>query len=149
MSSRKTARLAWCLWAASLVLTVLGLLFLITSRSRTGAPIYDYWLKHRDSDWFLHGGSCDHPPPSPPESCGLALLHDRLDRRRSPLRRRVRHRHTSSGAGLLAEHVARRRDAGLDLLLGVGFARGAFRVLGLAVPRRTTAFIPLAPLGVG
>jgi hypothetical protein len=22
----------------------LGLLFLITSRSRTGAPVYDYWL---------------------------------------------------------------------------------------------------------
>ena len=44
MSSRKTARLAWCLWAASLVLTVLGLLFLVTSRSRTGAPVYDYWL---------------------------------------------------------------------------------------------------------
>ena len=44
MSSRKAARLAWCMWAASLVLTVLGLLFLITSRSRTGAPVYDYWL---------------------------------------------------------------------------------------------------------
>ena len=26
---------------------------------------------------------------------------------------------------------------------------GAFRVLGTSVPRRTTAFIPLAPLGVG
>src|SRR5215213_5546843 len=44
ISSRTTARLAWCLWAASLVLTVLGLLFLVTSRSRTGAPVYDYWL---------------------------------------------------------------------------------------------------------
>ena len=44
MSSRKAARLAWCMWAASLVLTVLGLLFLIMSRSRTGAPVYDYWL---------------------------------------------------------------------------------------------------------
>src|SRR5215217_4906139 len=44
MSSREAARLAWCMWAASLVLTVLGLLFLITSRSRTGAPVYDYWL---------------------------------------------------------------------------------------------------------
>jgi len=30
--------------AASLVLTVLGLLFLVTSQSRTGAPVYDYWL---------------------------------------------------------------------------------------------------------
>jgi hypothetical protein len=44
MSSRKAARMAWCLWAASLMLTVLGLLFLVTSRSRTGAPVYDYWL---------------------------------------------------------------------------------------------------------
>jgi hypothetical protein len=44
MSSHKAARLAWCIWAASLVLTVLGLLFLITSRSRTGAPVYDFWL---------------------------------------------------------------------------------------------------------
>jgi hypothetical protein len=44
MSSRKPARLAWCMWAPSLVLTVLGLLLLITSRSRTGAPVYDYWL---------------------------------------------------------------------------------------------------------
>jgi hypothetical protein len=30
--------------AAALVLTGLGLLILITSRSRTGAPVYDYWL---------------------------------------------------------------------------------------------------------
>ena len=44
MSPRAAARLAWSMWAASLVLTVLGLLFLVTSRSRTGAPVYDYWL---------------------------------------------------------------------------------------------------------
>ncbi|HEX5701038.1 MAG TPA: hypothetical protein VFX77_10340, partial [Rubrobacter sp.] len=44
MSSGAAARLAWCLWAASLVLTGLGLLLLVTSRSRTGAPVYDYWL---------------------------------------------------------------------------------------------------------
>jgi hypothetical protein len=44
MSPRKAARLAWCMCAASLVLTVLGLLFLVTSQSRTGAPVYDYWL---------------------------------------------------------------------------------------------------------
>jgi cytochrome bd-type quinol oxidase subunit 2 len=44
MSSRGVVRLVWCMWAASLTLTVLGLLFLITSRSRTGAPVYDYWL---------------------------------------------------------------------------------------------------------
>jgi hypothetical protein len=44
MSSREAARLAWCIGAASLVLTVLGLLCLVTSQSRTGAPVYDYWL---------------------------------------------------------------------------------------------------------
>ena len=44
MSLRKVAWLAWFMCAASLVLTVLGLLFLVTSRSRTGAPVYDYWL---------------------------------------------------------------------------------------------------------
>jgi len=44
MSSREAARLAWCICAASLVLTVLGLLFLVTSQSRTGAPVYDYWI---------------------------------------------------------------------------------------------------------
>src|ERR671916_398082 len=44
MSSRKAARLPWYMCAVSLVLTVLGLLFLISSRSRTGAPVYDYWL---------------------------------------------------------------------------------------------------------
>jgi hypothetical protein len=44
MSSREAARLAWVMCAATLVLTVLGLLLLITSHSRTGAPVYDYWL---------------------------------------------------------------------------------------------------------
>jgi hypothetical protein len=44
MSARVAAWLAWCMCAASLVLMVLGLLLLVTSRSRTGAPVYDYWL---------------------------------------------------------------------------------------------------------
>jgi hypothetical protein len=44
MSARLAAWLAWCMCAASLVLMVLGLLLLVTSRSRTGAPVYDYWL---------------------------------------------------------------------------------------------------------
>ena len=44
MNQRHDAWLPWCMWAASLVLTVLGLLLLITSRSRTGAPVYDFWL---------------------------------------------------------------------------------------------------------
>jgi hypothetical protein len=44
MNRRHAAWFAWCMCAVSLVLTVLGLIFLITSRSRTGAPVYDYWL---------------------------------------------------------------------------------------------------------
>ena len=44
MNQRHDAWLARCMCAVSLVLTVLGLLFLITSRFRTGAPVYDYWL---------------------------------------------------------------------------------------------------------
>jgi hypothetical protein len=44
MSAREATWVAWCLFGASLVLTVLGLLLLVTSRSRTGAPVYDYWL---------------------------------------------------------------------------------------------------------
>jgi hypothetical protein len=44
MNRRHDAWLAWCMCAVSLVLTGLGLLFLIASRSRTGAPVYDYWL---------------------------------------------------------------------------------------------------------
>src|SRR5918992_4216994 len=44
MNQRHDAWLAWCMCAVSLVLMGLGLLFLITSRSRTGAPVYDYWL---------------------------------------------------------------------------------------------------------
>ena len=44
MNRRTDAWLARCMCAVSLVLTVLGLFFLIASRSRTGAPVYDYWL---------------------------------------------------------------------------------------------------------
>src|ERR687894_294895 len=44
MNRRHDAWLAWCMWATSLALTALGLLFLVASRSRTGAPLYDYWL---------------------------------------------------------------------------------------------------------
>src|SRR5918994_5001143 len=44
MSARESAWLAWYMCAVSLMMTVLGLLFLIASQSRTGAPVYDYWL---------------------------------------------------------------------------------------------------------
>jgi hypothetical protein len=41
---RAASWLAWCMCAAALVLTMLGLTFLVTSQFRTGAPLYDYWL---------------------------------------------------------------------------------------------------------
>ena len=44
MSAQESAWLAWYMCAVSLVLTVLGLLLLIASRSRAGAPVFDYWL---------------------------------------------------------------------------------------------------------
>jgi hypothetical protein len=44
MSARAAARLAWSLCAVSLALTVLGLLFLVTSRSYGVAQIFHYWL---------------------------------------------------------------------------------------------------------
>ncbi len=44
MSPREAAWLAWYICAVSLALTVLGLLLLVTSRSRGGAPVFDYWL---------------------------------------------------------------------------------------------------------
>src|ERR671920_1455871 len=46
MNRRHDAWLAWCMCAVSLVLMGLGLLFLITSRSQAGAPIYDYGLEN-------------------------------------------------------------------------------------------------------
>jgi hypothetical protein len=44
MSPREAAWLAWYMCVISLALTVLGLLLLVTSRSRGGAPVFDYWL---------------------------------------------------------------------------------------------------------
>jgi PAS domain S-box-containing protein len=44
MSPREATWLAWYMCAVSLALTVLGLLLLVMSQSRTGAPAYDYWL---------------------------------------------------------------------------------------------------------
>src|SRR5918993_3993175 len=44
MNQRHDACLAWCMCAVSLVLTGIGLLFLVPSRFRRGAPFYDYWL---------------------------------------------------------------------------------------------------------
>ena len=44
MSAQESTWLAWYMCAVSLMMTTLGLLFLITSQSRTGAPVFDYWL---------------------------------------------------------------------------------------------------------
>ncbi len=50
MNRRRDAWLAWYMCSVSLMLTVLGLLLLVVSRSPTGAPVYagapvfDYWL---------------------------------------------------------------------------------------------------------
>src|SRR3712207_9077781 len=50
MNRREAAWLAWYMCAVSLMLTVLGLLFLFVSRSPVGAPVYagapvfDFWL---------------------------------------------------------------------------------------------------------
>jgi hypothetical protein len=50
MSRRHDAWLAWYMCAVSLMLTVIGLLLLVLSRSRVGAslyagaPVYDFWL---------------------------------------------------------------------------------------------------------
>ncbi len=44
MSPREAAWLAWYMCAVSLALMALGLLLLVTSRSRGGVPVFDYWL---------------------------------------------------------------------------------------------------------
>ena len=44
MSPREAAWLAWYMCAVSLALMALGLLLLVTSRSRGGAPVFNYWL---------------------------------------------------------------------------------------------------------
>jgi hypothetical protein len=44
MSPREAAWLAWYMCAVSLALMALGLFFLVVSRSREGAPVFDYWL---------------------------------------------------------------------------------------------------------
>jgi hypothetical protein len=44
MSEQESTWLAWYMCAVSLMMTALGLLFLIASQSRTGAPVFDYWL---------------------------------------------------------------------------------------------------------
>jgi hypothetical protein len=44
MSTQESTWLAWYMCAVSLMMTALGLLFMIESHSRTDAPVFDYWL---------------------------------------------------------------------------------------------------------
>ncbi|MEJ7815818.1 MAG: hypothetical protein WKF53_11645 [Rubrobacter sp.] len=44
MSAQEAAWLAWYMCAVSLLLTALGLIFLVASQSRASAPVFDYWL---------------------------------------------------------------------------------------------------------
>jgi hypothetical protein len=44
MSTQEAAWLAWYMCAVSVMLTAFGLLFLVASQSRTGVPVFDYWL---------------------------------------------------------------------------------------------------------
>jgi hypothetical protein len=44
MSAQESAWLAWYMCAVSLMMTALGLFLLMASQSRTGAPVFDYWL---------------------------------------------------------------------------------------------------------
>ena len=44
MSVQESAWLAWYMCAVSLMMTALGLLFLIASQSRGSAQVFDYWL---------------------------------------------------------------------------------------------------------
>src|ERR687897_21895 len=71
MNQRHDAWLARCMCAVSLVLTVLGLLFLVTSRFRTGAPVYDYWLVNTGiAIGFSTVGAMITPPPPPQNPIG-------------------------------------------------------------------------------
>jgi hypothetical protein len=44
MTAQESAWLAWYMCAVSLMMTTLGLLFLIASQSRASVPVFDYWL---------------------------------------------------------------------------------------------------------
>ena len=45
-SARAVPRLAWSLWALSVVLTTLALILLVLNVSRPGDHAYDYWLEN-------------------------------------------------------------------------------------------------------
>jgi hypothetical protein len=80
MSARESAWLAWYMCAVSLMMTALGLLFLIASLSRTGAPVFDYWLLNTViAVSFSPGGAIIAPrlPPGNPIGwlfCAIGLF---------------------------------------------------------------------------
>ena len=136
MSARESAWLAWYMCAVTLMMTALGLLFLIASLSRTGAPVFDYWLLNTVIAVSFSPVSAIIAPRLPPKSHRLAILCNWPLRGRAPLHRRVRHRHVAGGAWLLAERVAWWRGDCLGLFLGVGDTFRAFHFPCAALPRR-------------
>ena len=44
MSTQEAAWLAWYMCAVSLTMTAFGLFFLVVSKFRMDAPVFDYWL---------------------------------------------------------------------------------------------------------
>jgi len=52
MSAQESAWLAWYMCAVSLMMTALGLLFLIASQSRASAPVFDYWQPEHAALWL-------------------------------------------------------------------------------------------------
>ena len=46
MNRRVAARLAWSLWALSMVLTALSLWLLVLNSSHTDVPVYTFWAEN-------------------------------------------------------------------------------------------------------
>jgi two-component system, NarL family, sensor kinase len=46
MSHRTAAMLAWSLWAFSMALTALSILFLVLNSSHPGVPVYTFWAEN-------------------------------------------------------------------------------------------------------
>jgi hypothetical protein len=56
MSTQESTWLAWYMCAVSLMMTALGLLFLIASQSLASAPVFDYWQPEHASLWLRPAG---------------------------------------------------------------------------------------------
>ena len=137
MSTQEATWLAWYMCAVSWVMTAFALYFLVVSRSRMGAPLFDYWLLNTVIAVSFSPVGAMIAPRLPPRNpigwlfCIVGLIGA------ARLRCRVRHRHAACGAGKhAAKLVAGRRSTSVDLFLGVGCALRAFHIPGTALPRR-------------